>query len=89
MRASIKEVQPNHVEVTYDDDEGGRASMLFFCPPEGGYVHLWTQDGRHPQICDRLARTGSTLESPSGADLLRVIRREYRAMKREHQKWNY
>ena len=89
MRASIREDHPGYVIVTYDDPELGRTAMEFFCPPQGGYVRMWTQDGRHPQICERLARKGNTLISPSADALLKIIRREYRAMRREHAKWDY
>ena len=89
MRASITQNQQGYVILCYDDPRlEARVRMMFFCPQDGGYVRLWTQDGRHPQACDRLATRGDTLISPSRDALLGIIRREYRAMKREHAKWD-
>lgn len=84
MRASITQDEQGYVTLCYDHPRfEARVSMIFFCPPSGGYVRLWTQDGQHPQVCDRLATRGSTLISPSRDALLGIIRREYRAMKRK------
>ena len=90
MRTSITQNQQGYVTLCYDDPRlQARLSMTFFCPPSGGYVRLWTQDGQHSQVCDRLATRGSTLMAPSRDALLSVIRREYRAMKRAHEKWDH
>jgi len=90
MRTSISQDRQGYVTLCYDDPIiADRVTMTFFCPPQGGYVRMWTQDGRHPQICERLARRGPTLISPTADALVKIIRREYRAMRREHAKWDY
>jgi len=90
MRTSISQDRQGYVTLCYDDPIiADRVTMTFFCPPDGGYVRLWTRDGQHPQVCARLATQGSTLMAPSRDALLSVIRREYRAMRREHAKWDY
>ena len=88
MRTSITQDQQGYVTLCYDDPLlTARVTMTFFCPPDGGYVRIWRADGNHLQICNRLDVRGDTLISPSRDALLSVIRREYRAMKREHAKW--
>lgn len=90
MRTSITQDRQGYVALSYDDPViDDRVTMTFFCPPDGGYVRLWTQDGRHPQVCDRLATRGSTLMAPSRDALLDIIRREYRAMRREFLRWDH
>jgi hypothetical protein len=59
----------------------------FICNIDGGYVYEVT-NGMHKQICGQLAYRGSTLLSESREVLIRVILREYRAMRKEEERLN-
>lgn len=85
MRAKFAADQTYRVTLEYDGDdyfgEPKRVSRTFSCPMNGGYVLEF--DGRDwKQVCDRLSSTGSTLHCSSRSNLLAMIRREYKAMRR-------
>ncbi len=77
------------VTLSYDgegwDYEPVRVSREFRCPTDGGYVREWTGT-RWVQVCDRLVHMGSTLSCRSREALPDLIRREYRAMRREERR---
>lgn len=88
MKMVLKTDEIGHVTLSYDDDDYGgakRVNRVFRCPLDGGYV-LEHRDNDWKQVCDKLYGMGSTLMSPSRADLARVIRREYQAMRRAEQR---
>ncbi len=85
---------------SFKTDSTGGVSMKYFnvydqevitrdfsCNTDGGYVYEVT-DGMHKQICGQLAYRGSTLLAVSREVLIRVIRREYRAMRKEEERLN-
>ena len=80
---------PNGVELSYvDAHEGRRVTRTFFVsstdPDKPSYVREWVgRDAK--QVCDELASLGDTLRA-TGNTLARVIRREYRAMRRAEAK---
>lgn len=80
-RAKFTETQPGYVRMEYTDLFGERVTVDYFAPRDGGYVRMWTKDGRHPQVCHGLSDRGPTLTCKPG-ELLATIRREYRAMRR-------
>ena len=66
-------------------EEEERVTRLFSCPPDGGYVIEW-RNGEWKQVCDRLAGMGSTLSCRNRDSLPDLIRREYKAMRREEKR---
>lgn len=66
-------------------EEEERVIRWFTCPPDGGYVREW-RHGEWQQVCDRLSGMGSTLSCRSREALPDLIRREYRAMRREERR---
>ena len=86
--------KPKRMKLTVD--EFGRVTIRFYnelfdehrrhtytCPEKGGYVVEILADGSTIQPCRKLAHTGHTLIATSRADLPDLIRREYRALRRE------
>lgn len=85
MKTTIKtDHAPNYVTISYDDCFGDRVTRTFFCPASGGYIRESVRD--YPQVCDQLAHSGSTLYAESGNDLIKIIRREYRSMRRAEKR---
>lgn len=83
MRTTITTTSCGDVVLSYDDFiTGDRHTRTFFCPSGGGYVREEDSYRNNPQVCDGLSRRGPTLMASSDADLIRVIRREYRRMRR-------
>jgi len=81
-RTQIEDIAENRCRITYQDAHSDEfVTMELFAPSSGGYVKV--NDGRRfPQICERLAATGSTLDwSPAHGRLSDMIRREYRRMR--------
>lgn len=75
-----------NVVVEYDDVfTGERRRRQFMAPAVGGYVREWTGGGWSQQVCDGLEELGDTLYLPEGASLIAMIRREYRAMRRNEK----
>ena len=85
MRARFTIMSDGTVSVIYSDVLGVRLNRQFFCPVEGGYVRERMVND-YTQVCERLSHTGHTLMSTRGT-LLNDIRREYRAMKRNDNKY--
>jgi hypothetical protein len=85
-RTTIKADSTGNVTLSYTDIFGERVTRNFTCPMSGGYV----REGDR-QVCERLNNTGNTLQCGYRPDLIKVIRREYRAMraaeKREAARW--
>lgn len=77
-----------HVDIGYEDSFTGEWLERRFSA--GWSRETWVIEhmahGRSGQVCEELASTGSTLRA-SESSLPRVIRREYRAMRRSEQKW--
>ena len=81
MKATITADAQGYVTLRFDHpltDE--RVTETFACPLGGGYV----RDSKGRQVCDALATTGSTLLCSGRDNLINVIRREYRQMRREY-----
>lgn len=74
------------VALAYDteDYEGNdiRVTRYFSCPSDGGYIYEYFGHGGRRQVCETLYSRGNTLVARNPEDLLRIIRREYRAMRR-------
>ena len=70
-----------HVTIEYDEESGERVTRQFTCPEAGGYVREFKGTSMPEQVCERLASRGVTLRAASRADLPRVIRREYEALR--------
>ena len=83
-RAVIRQ-DANEVVLQYNDEcTGERASRRFWVAENGGYIYEIT--GAHrTQVCGCLSTRGYTLEAKDAADLLRVIRAEWRAAQREEK----
>lgn len=83
MRLTVED--SGRVAIDYVDIYTGESChRRFGCPDAGGYVREYQSDGREVgQVCDQLSGTGDTLTAPGrGEALAKVIRREYRAMRR-------
>ena len=80
MKAKIYQSGTHEVTAEYDDVMGERVERVFWIAQttdETAYV----REG-DSQVCDALASTGDTLRAAPNT-LIDVIRKEYRAMKRE------
>lgn len=86
MKTTITSDESGYVTISYDDKYDGRVTRRFFCPTDGGYVRESDAMHTYPQVCERLANTGSTLMCSSRDQLINLIRREYRAMRREEMR---
>ena len=82
-RAFIKQHGLDVLAIYSDELRGEAVKRTFFV--RGAYVYETCEDGRDRQVCDRLATRGSTLRA-TPETLLRVIRNEYRAMRRSEKK---
>lgn len=83
MRTKVTTDNIGRVTISYDAWYGERVTRTFTTMGvDGGYVIELDLTGGAKQICDRLARTGNTLYCARRADLAKLIRREYRAMRR-------
>ena len=81
MKAKITTDAQGYVTLSFDHAlSGERVTETFSCPLDGGYV----RDSKGRQVCDALATTGSTLRCSGRDNLINVIRREYRRMRREY-----
>ena len=77
MKTKFSQDGQNRVTLEYDDFlSGERVTREFFCNPNGGYVRE-----NSGQVCAGLASRGVTLTAPDRANLIDVIRREYRNMR--------
>ena len=89
MKTKITTDEIGRVEISYDNGawyaDGERVTRLFSCPPDDGYVIEW-RNGEWKQVCDRLAGMGSTLSCRNRDSLPDLIRREYKAMRREEKR---
>lgn len=84
MKTKIRrsKVQESIIVTEYDDCiTGERRRREFMVPANGGYIREWVR-GDWKQVCDGLSDRGATLYLGAGGNLLAVIRREYRAMRR-------
>ena len=71
----------NTVTLAYDVEDC-RVTRYFSCPSNGGYIYEYFGHGGRQQVCENLSSRGITLAAWNPMDLLRIIRREYRAMRR-------
>jgi hypothetical protein len=86
MRARFSVDQSGGVTVSYDAAFDVRVTRYFVCPLEGGYVQEYVNSHNNwSQVCDRLSSRGSTLRCSSRDNLLKLIRREYHAMRRANK----
>lgn len=84
MRTVFTTDSNGRVTVTEDREdvypgEVTRETVTYECPRDGGYV-TYGPDNR--QICDSLFTRGATLRCSSRANLIDLIRREYRRGRR-------
>lgn len=73
------------VTLAYDVEhyEGDRRVTRYFsCPSDGGYIYEYFGNGERRQVCEKLSSRGNTLIARNPKNLLYIIRREYRAMRR-------
>ena len=89
MKTKITTDQAGNVTISYDNgawySDGERIERTFSCHPDGGYVIEW-RNNDWQQVCDRLAGMGSTLICRNRDFLPDLIRREYKAMRREEKR---
>lgn len=86
-KISYSEIQKSIVIAEYDDCiTGERRRREFMVPANGGYVREWVR-GDWKQVCDGLSDRGDTLRLGECGDLLALIRREYRAMRRAEKRF--
>ena len=86
MKAKFRILVDGTVSIDYDDVIGDRVEREFICPVEGGYVRERVGNG-YRQVCERLSSGGSTLMVSNRKSLIDVIRSEYRAMRRNDNKY--
>jgi hypothetical protein len=88
MKTTIIKTGRNTVALNgIDPVSGERVSRLFWVPTGGGYVREGAlHNSSDPQVCAGLSRKGNCLFADDGDDLLRVIRREWRAYRRAAQR---
>ena len=87
MKTRITADDFGRVTVEYDDAiDGKRRSRFFSCPLAGGYVYEIFDNGTNSQVCERLSHSGSTLICHSRDELVDLIRREYRRMRRQEKR---
>ena len=89
MKTKITTDEIGRVTISYDSrswySDGERIERTFSYPPDGGYVIEW-RNGEWKPVCDRLAGMGSTLSCRNRDSLPDLIRREYKAMRREERR---
>ena len=73
---TIRQTSANTVELSYENDMGEAITREFHAPTGGGYVR---EGGA--QVCKGLRRTGDTLEVADTANLLSLIRAEWKRAK--------
>jgi hypothetical protein len=86
MKAKFTTNSARHVTLEYDViDHAGtrRVTRVFWAPSQGGYVREYDKNSCSSQVCERLSSTGVTLSVTREEKLLDLIRKEYRAMRRE------
>jgi len=87
MKTKITSTDDNRCTIEYDCAETGERIVLeLWTPIAGGYVYEIDED--HPgtlgsQVCDLLGTMGNTLYRSYSRKLVEIIRREYRAMRRD------
>jgi hypothetical protein len=81
-KATIRATAHNYVTLEYDDNFGERRSRSFHVGHNGGYVR---EDDR--QICDGLAYRGWTLRVNDPKELLPLIRRQWRQVRRANAEY--
>lgn len=87
MKTKIKSTEDNRCTIEYDCAHTGERIVQEFWTPTGGGC-VYEIDDRHPgtlgtQVCDRLSTRGNTLHRSANRPLVDIIRREYRAMRRD------
>lgn len=83
MKTTFTTDSYGRVTIAYDEQlTGERITRTFTCQPQGGYVwEIGFRDGNRRQVCDQLSGGGNTLSAGGIETLIKVIRREYRAMR--------
>ena len=83
-KARIAHTTEGFVSLTYFDPDLGETVSRLFKASRNGYV--WELQGDElRQVFDNLSSLGSALICGPGEDLLQVIRREFRALRRRQQ----
>jgi hypothetical protein len=85
MKTIITEVAINHVSLKYTDVDGNGHEYDIRAPLGGGYVR---HGDKGDQLFERFAGSGVTMLWDGRAPLVDLIRREYRAMRRDEQRAN-
>ncbi|MYD95329.1 MAG: hypothetical protein F4Y02_16955 [Chloroflexi bacterium] len=87
---SVRRIIPagHPLAIELDPDHGDERDVVedYWCPPTGGYVHRGI-DATGPQVCNRLASGGRTLQCRAADDLLPLIRQQSAAQVRETGRW--
>lgn len=88
MRAKIRQIDTNYVQISYNDRTDSRVTREFYVPVSGGYVRetaLYSngceRENHNAQVCVGLNPIGRALEAHPDT-LLDTIRAEYRRMRR-------
>jgi hypothetical protein len=92
MSTKIDTKTHGYVTVTTEDDMGDLHTTTYFVRRDGemGYVRIFDDAGRHPQVCELLSTRGNTLMATAEtlpAVIKTELRRAKEAMKREQARW--
>lgn len=84
-RTKITDDATGNVTIVYENAFGDIITRDFTCPYDGGYIREYVGSDLK-QVCAHLSNMGQTLTADSRADLVNVIRAEYRAMRRAEKR---
>lgn len=76
----------NSCTVEYTDDLDQRVSRTFVARAGFVYEIIGFSGERVQQVCERLSRRGNTLSIGGSQEVIDIIRREFRAMRRSKQR---
>jgi hypothetical protein len=88
MRTLIVEHDERRVTICFDslephDDRRIELEIWAPLPREGGIGYSYVRFNGDKQLCEHLGSQGSTLTYRAGTRLVDLVRREYRAMRRD------
>lgn len=83
-RTTIRQTDTHTVTLTYEDESGETVTREFWVPRNIGRKYV--REGER-QVCERLSRLGQTLYVFDAAEMLPLIRREWRARIASKRAW--